>query len=139
VTIGVAAVALNLAMNVAFMVPLKHIGPALATSLAAVFNVGWLGALLALRGHLTLDAQLRQKCVRIAAATMVMGAALWLAQHALFSAPLHGMARVVALAELIVAGLATYGIAALLFGAIEWRDYLRLVRRQSSRRGTKLG
>ena len=43
VKIGVAAVALNLAMNVAFMVPLKHIGPALATSLAAMFNVGWLG------------------------------------------------------------------------------------------------
>ena len=35
VKIGVAAVALNLAMNVAFMVPLQHIGPALATSLAA--------------------------------------------------------------------------------------------------------
>ncbi len=77
--------------------------------------------------------------MRIAAATMAMGAALWLAQHALFSTPLHGMARFVALAELIVAGLATYGIAALLFGAIEWRDYLRLVRRQSSRRGAKLG
>ena len=47
VKIGVAAVALNLAMNVAFMVPLQHIGPALATSLAAIFNVGWLGVLLA--------------------------------------------------------------------------------------------
>ena len=35
VKIGVAAVALNLALNVAFMVPLQHIGPALATSLAA--------------------------------------------------------------------------------------------------------
>ena len=51
VKIGVAAVALNLAMNVAFMVPLQHIGPALATSLAAIFNVGWLGVVLARRGH----------------------------------------------------------------------------------------
>jgi putative peptidoglycan lipid II flippase len=137
VKIGVAAVALNLAMNVAFMVPLQHIGPALATSLAAVFNVGALGVVLVRRGHLTLDAQLRQRGVRIAAATVAMGAALWLAQQTLFSAPLHGMARIVALTELIVAGIVTYGMAALLFGAIDWRDYLRLVRRQSLRRGAK--
>ena len=58
VKIGVAAVALNLAMNVAFMVPLQHVGPALATSLAAIFNVGWLGAVLARQGHLRLDARL---------------------------------------------------------------------------------
>ena len=139
VKIGVAAVALNLAMNVAFMVPLQHIGPALATSLAAVFNVGALGVVLARRGQLTLDAQLRQRVVRIATATMAMGAALWLAQQALFSGPLHGMARVVALTELIVAGIVTYGIAVLLFGAIEWRDYLRVINRQRSRRGAKPG
>jgi putative peptidoglycan lipid II flippase len=137
VKIGVSAVALNLAMNVAFMVPLKHIGPALATSLAAIFNVGWLGGLLARRGHLTLDAQLRRKSVRIVAATVAMGVALWLVQHALFSAPLHGMARIVALTELIVVGIVTYGIAALLFGAIEWRDYLRMVMRRSKGRGAK--
>jgi putative peptidoglycan lipid II flippase len=139
VKIGVSAVALNLAMNVAFMVPLQHIGPALATSLAAVFNVGWLGVLLVRRGHLTLDAQLRRRGVRIAAATIAMGAVLWLVQQALFSAPLHGMARIVALTELIVAGIATYGVAVVLFGAIEWRDYLRMVRRQSPRRGAKPG
>ncbi len=57
VKIGVAAVALNLALNVAFMVPLQHVGPALATSLAAIFNVGWLGVVLARQGHLRLDAQ----------------------------------------------------------------------------------
>ena len=130
VKIGVSAVALNLAMNVAFMVPLQHIGPALATSLAAMFNVGWLGVLLVRRGQLTLDAQLRRRSVRMAAAAVAMGVALWLVQQALFSAPLHGMARIVALTELIVAGIVTYGIAAVLFGAIEWRDYLRMVRRQ---------
>jgi hypothetical protein len=49
------------------------------------------------------------------------------------------MARVVALTELIVAGIVTYGIAVLLFGAIEWRDYLRVINRQRSRRGAKPG
>ena len=50
VKIGVCAVALNLALNLAFMVPLRHVGPALATSLAAIFNVGWLAIALHRRG-----------------------------------------------------------------------------------------
>ena len=83
--IGVAAVALNLALNVAFMVPLQHVGPALATSLAAIFNVGWLGVVLARRGHLRPDARLRRRSVRMAAAAAVMGVALWVTQHALFA------------------------------------------------------
>ena len=40
VKVGVVAVALNLALNLAFMLPLQHMGPALATSLAAICNVG---------------------------------------------------------------------------------------------------
>jgi type IV secretory pathway VirB2 component (pilin) len=47
------------------------------------------------------------------------------------------MARIVALTELIVVGIVTYGIAALLFGAIEWRDHLRMVMRRSKGRGAK--
>ena len=93
VKIGVAAVALNLALNVAFMVPLQHIGPALATSLAAMFNVGWLGVVLVRRGQLRLDAQLRRRCVRMLAAAGAMGVALALTQHVLFAPPLHGVAR----------------------------------------------
>src|SRR4029079_6672052 len=80
VKVGIAAVALNLALNLAFMVPLQHIGPALATSLAAIFNVAWLWAVLARRGHLVLDAQVRRRSVRMAAAAAAMGLALWLIQ-----------------------------------------------------------
>ena len=52
VKIGVVAVALNLVLNVAFMRPLQQMGPALATSLAAIFNVVLLGVVLRARGHL---------------------------------------------------------------------------------------
>jgi putative peptidoglycan lipid II flippase len=121
VKIGVCAVALNLAMNIAFMVPLQHVGPALATSLAAMFNVGWLGAVLMRRGELRLDAQVRRRGARMAAATAVMGVVLWLAQRALFAEPLHGMARIGALAVLVAAGLVSYAAAAMLFGAFDWR------------------
>ena len=121
VKIGVCAVALNLAMNIAFMVPLQHVGPALATSLAAMFNVGWLGAVLMRRGELRLDAQVRRRGARMAAATAVMGVVLWLAQRALFAGELHGMARIGALAALVAAGLVSYAAAAMLFGAFNWR------------------
>jgi putative peptidoglycan lipid II flippase len=126
VKIGVAAVALNLAMNVAFMVPLQHVGPALATSVAAIFNVGWLGAVLARRGNLRLDAALRHRCGRMSAAAVTMGAALWLVQQALFGMPLHGMVRFAALAALVVAGLLAYGVAVMVLGAADWRMLARL-------------
>ena len=51
VRIGRVAVVLNLALNVAFMVPLQHIGPALATQ-RRWCNVALLAWLLARRGHL---------------------------------------------------------------------------------------
>ena len=132
VKIGVAAVALNLAMNVAFMVPLKHIGPALATSLAAMFNVGCLAIVLLRKGQLRPDGPLRRHGVRMVLATTAMGLALWLTQNLLFAHPLHGMARVGALAALVVAGLAAYGVAALAFGAADVRGLGRMVRRRTA-------
>jgi len=135
VKIGVAAVALNLAMNVAFMVPLQHVGPALATSLAAIFNVGWLGAVLARQGHLRPDARLWGRSLRMVAAATAMGVALWLAQSVLFAAPLHGMERFAALAALVVLGMAAYAAGVMALGAAEWRDFGRMVlRRRTGRR-----
>ena len=131
--IGVAAVALNLALNLAFMVPLQHVGPALATSLAAMFNVGWMGAVLARRGQWRPDARLRQRSLRVALAAAAMGLVLWFVQRALFVPTLHGMARLGALAALIVAGLAAYGVAAALFGAGDWRELGRMLTRRRPR------
>jgi putative peptidoglycan lipid II flippase len=134
VKIGVAAVALNLAMNVAFMVPLQHIGPALATSLAAIFNVGWLGAILARRGQLHLDAALRRRALGMAAASAAMGVALWLTQHLLFATPLHGLVRMAALGVLVTVGLLVYAAGAALFGAGDWRELRRMLAARMQRR-----
>ncbi len=40
VRIGMITLVLNFALNLALFIPLQHVGPALATSLAAIFNVG---------------------------------------------------------------------------------------------------
>ncbi|HYZ63128.1 MAG TPA: murein biosynthesis integral membrane protein MurJ, partial [Acetobacteraceae bacterium] len=58
VRVGFAAIGLNLALNLLFMVPLQHMGPALATSLSALFNVIMLGILLSRRGLLRMDRRL---------------------------------------------------------------------------------
>jgi putative peptidoglycan lipid II flippase len=134
VKVGVTAVVLNLAMNVAFMVPLQHIGPALATSLAAMFNVFGLGLVLARRGLLRLDAQLRRRSLRMVLAAGAMGTVLWLTQQWLFMAPLHGMARIGALALLVGVGLAAYGAAAMALGAGDWRVFGRLLPARGRRR-----
>ncbi|MEJ0017970.1 MAG: murein biosynthesis integral membrane protein MurJ [Acetobacteraceae bacterium] len=130
VKIGITSVALNLAMNVAFMVPLQHVGPALATSLAAVFNVGWLALALARRGQLVPDAQLRRRCLRMTAAAVAMGVVLWFAQRLLFSDGMSGTARLVSLAVLVVTGLVAYGAAAVAFGAGDPRALARLILRR---------
>jgi putative peptidoglycan lipid II flippase len=135
VKIGMVAVALNLAMNVAFMVPLRHIGPALATSLAAMFNVVALGIVLHRRGHFQPDAALRRRVARMAISAVAMAAALFLAQGLLFAAPLSGMLRMAALAALIGIGMLAYAIATQLSGAYDLREIPRMLSRRRLRAG----
>jgi putative peptidoglycan lipid II flippase len=133
VKVGIAAVALNLALNLAFMVPLRHIGPALATSLAAIFNVGWLAVVLIRRGHLRMDAQLRQRSARVLGATAAMGIVLVLAQQVLFASSQHSTGRLLALAALVGIGLGVYAIAVVVSGAADLRELRRLLDRRRVR------
>jgi putative peptidoglycan lipid II flippase len=75
--IGVAAVVLNLGMNLLFMHPLKAVGPALATSLASAFNAGLLGFILHRRGHFALDSHAKRRLPRILLSAGIMAAALY--------------------------------------------------------------
>jgi putative peptidoglycan lipid II flippase len=135
VKIGVAAVALNLALNLAFMVPLAHVGPALATSLAAICNATGLAWALHRRGHFVPDRQLGRRCVGMIGATIAMGLALWGVQIVLFHVPPHGWMRMAALSALIGAGLLVYAGAASLLGAYDLRDVSRMMSRRRLREG----
>jgi putative peptidoglycan lipid II flippase len=116
------------------MVPLQNVGPPLATSLAAIFNVCGLGMVLARRGLLRLDAQLQRRALRMVLATGAMGVSLWLAQEMLFAAPLHGVARLGTLAARVGGGLPPHPPAAAGFGAGDWRAVGRIVGRRMARR-----
>ncbi len=129
VKIGLVAVALNLALNLAFMRPLQQMGPALATSLAAMVNLGLLGWVLARRGQLAFDAGLRRRAPRMLAAALAMGAVL-VAVRAGLAAELaeRGVMRWLALAALVAAGAVSYFAALPLTGAYALREVLARLR-----------
>ena len=55
------SIAINLVLNLALILPLKHVGPPLATALASTVNVWMLYHTLKKRGHFETDARLRRR------------------------------------------------------------------------------
>ena len=133
VKIGMMAVALNLGLNVVLMVPLKHVGPAMATTIAAIFNAVMLGAALQRRGHLRPDAQLNRRVMRMMIATVTMGAVLIAAQVRLFPLATSDVGRLLALGALVGVGLLTYMVATQLTGAYDLREIPRMLSRRRLR------
>ena len=118
VRIGMITLVLNFALNLALFIPLQHVGPALATSLAAMFNAGALAVMLRRRGFLVADAQLRRRLPRIGLAAAAMAATLWLVQTRAFNpALMEPGLRWAGLAALVGVGLAAYGLAGSALGA----------------------
>lgn len=134
VKIGVISVAFNLGLNLAFMAPLAHIGPALATSLAAIGNVAGLASVLARRRQFVPDRQLWRRLLGMVAATLVMAVMLMVFQRLAFNGRLHGAGRVAYLAGLIAVGVGSYGAAAHALGGYDLREVGRLLARRRARR-----
>jgi putative peptidoglycan lipid II flippase len=136
VRIGMITLAINFVLNLAMMVPLQHVGPPLATSLAAVFNVGALAVVLLRRGYMVPDAAMLRRIPRMLLAALAMAVTLWFAEAPLFShaaAMQHG-AKLFALAALVGLGCGVYAVAAQLLGAFDVRDVLSVLKRRRLRR-----
>lgn len=133
VKVGLAAIGLNLALNLAFMLPLQHVGPALATSLSATANAVVLAALLRRRGQFSLDARLRRRLPRMAVAAVAMALTLWASERTIFEAAeaVRGL-RWVGLAALVALGLGAYALAGQALGAFDAREVLRRLRRRGA-------
>jgi putative peptidoglycan lipid II flippase len=134
VKIGVGSVILNLALNLAFMVPLAHIGPALATSLAAICNVSGLAIILRRRGHFVPDHQLARRCVGMIGSSVGMALVLSGLRVWLFQLPPRGWLGLASLAGLVAAGMVAYAFSASLLGAYDLRDVGRMMSRRRLRR-----
>jgi putative peptidoglycan lipid II flippase len=138
VKIGMITLAVNFGLNIVFnagaLAPasiagslplLKHIGPALATSIASTFNLVVLGIALHRRGHMRADADLLRRMPRMGVAALAMAATLWFAE-----APLFHFNRWIALVSLVTLGMTVYAVAALAIGALDAGALLRLIRRR---------
>ncbi|GAB4153768.1 MAG: murein biosynthesis integral membrane protein MurJ [Sphingomonadales bacterium] len=121
------AVAVNSVLGVVLMLWLAHVGLALATALAAWLNAGLLYLGLTRRGHFHLDVKMRANGLKMLLAAGVMTAAL-LALAGLLGGWLQGGGgwAILALALLVMTGLAVYAGAAWATGALR----LAALRRQ---------
>lgn len=130
--VKVAAVALiiNLALNIALIGPFRHVGLALATSIAAWVNFMLLAWILHRRGHFIMDARLRSRIPRIIAASAGMGLLLVGAEW-LFLEQLNtgGSARIAAVAIMVAGGIVVYGLLAWLLRASTAADFRQFLRR----------
>jgi putative peptidoglycan lipid II flippase len=136
VKVGMASVALNLGLNLAFMRPLQHLGPPLASSVAAWVNVVALAYVLHRRGHFEVDATLSRRSKRMLAASVLMAGVLFAiletVYRALNSGGGHGL-RWLGLAVLVGGGMAAYAVAGQLLGAFDMREVgQRVLRRRRS-------
>ena len=121
VRIAIVSMLFNLGGNLLSVLYLNagFVGIALSTAFAAWVNVILLYWILHKRDHLRVDARFRGKAIRIVAAALTMGIALWLLNPMLDPHMAKGASeRIVALVVLCGVGGAVYGIAAFALGAI---------------------
>ncbi len=136
VRIAVLCLVVNVALNLALMGPLAHVGIALATTLAGWLNVGLLAAGLVRRGFLKPDRRLRRRLPRMIAASAGMAVVLWALALALEMALEMGGMRIAALAALVAAGLVAYGALAIVSGVVSVGEMRALLaRRQGQDQG----
>jgi putative peptidoglycan lipid II flippase len=128
VRIGILSVAVNLALNLAFMNVLGHVGVALATSIAAWVNGGLLAWLLLRRGHLVLDRRCRRVLPRLVLASVIMAALVFALGLAL-----EGVLPMLRAGCMILLGMAAFTLAGVALGAFRPRDVLRQLRRKTPR------
>jgi putative peptidoglycan lipid II flippase len=130
---SIVALVLNIVLNLILMGPLLHVGLALATAISAWVNVGLLFYGLSRKGYLDIDRRLAQRLPRLAAASAIMGGALWFLAGSL--APLFGQGeslRVLAVLALVAGGGIVFGLSAQLFGALRLSELRPLLRGEVS-------
>jgi len=120
---SVVSVVANILLSLVLFWQFRHVGIALATSLAAWLNTLLLIISLRNRDFWALDSRFRARLPRIAGATAGMAAVLWGLQVATDSwLDDRFTERVAALVILVAAGLLTYGLLAYVLGAVTRAD-----------------
>ncbi|MGY4396567.1 putative peptidoglycan lipid II flippase [Sphingomonas sp. UYAg733] len=125
------AIGINLVLNLAFIVPLQHLGPPLATALASCVNVVLLYLALRKRGHFVADLRLRHRAIRLLGAALIMGIAMYFLDD-LFTPYTTGpsLTRWAAMFILVGTGGLVYAVACFVLRAYRPADLRALLRRK---------
>jgi putative peptidoglycan lipid II flippase len=124
------AMLLNIALSIALLPFLGHVGIALATSVAGWLNAGLLAYGLRRSPFFAIDARLKLRLPRIVLATAAMAAGLLAMQF--LAAPnfaSSGSERILLLVLAVAGGLVLYGAAVQLSGAATVGELARMLRR----------
>jgi putative peptidoglycan lipid II flippase len=127
VLVAMLAVAVNIALNLALMVPLRHVGMALATALAAWVNAVLLMWQLHRRRLFTVDRRLQSRAWRILLACLGMSLLLWGGRAATAGLSLPGLQ----VALLVFGGATAYGVLLLGLRATSLAEVKAMTRRKA--------
>ena len=129
------SIAVNLVLNLAFILPLKHMGPPLATALSSTVNVAMLYHTLRKRGHFEPDARLRRRAWRLLGSALIMGVALYFLDD-LFTPYITGrsLVRALAMVVLVAGGGMVYAAACFATGAFRPADLRAALKRGEPKR-----
>lgn len=123
------SIGLNIAFNIALILPLRHMGPPLATALSSTANVALLYWSLRKRGHFVPDARLRRRTLRLLGAAIAMGGVMWFLNDRFTPYTTGaGLTRWIAMLVLVATGGLVYGIACLILRAYLPSDLRAMVR-----------
>ncbi len=139
VKVAVLCIAINLALNLVSLFGFRqtgyaHVGMALSTSIAGWVNAICLGVLLHRRGLFAPDFMLTFRLKRIALASLLMAALVYIAYGALGDWLLtHGILRYIGMALLLALGMGSYGALALLLKVIDTKQLKDYFKRGSAK------
>lgn len=129
--IAVSCVLINLFFNLTLSGPLRHVGMALATSIAGWANVAAMGWILHKRGVFTPDALLKSRLMKMTGASVVMMGSLAVADS-FFVASYQGgiLEKTLGLCTVICCGVLVYGVAIMASRAYDMAQVKQLLRRK---------
>ena len=124
--IALLCIAVNLFFNLTLMGPLKHVGMALATSIAGWVNVVMMIIILLRRSWLTIEKELIQQTIKILIASLVMAASLLIMRdYANDYMASREWIRFTVLGLLVVLGAGCYAVAGYALNIMDCRAQLR--------------
>ena len=124
--IGIYSMILNTVLNLILMGPLEHGGLALATSIAALFNVALLIYYLRKRLGLMGGRKILHSTLKMSSAAVVMGIITYIGRESFFHVSDPLLTRLFVLTACISAGILVYALISHLTRNEEWRFILDL-------------